>query len=58
MNNKKEFYTVQDVQQKLDRKENCAYAIIRKLNKELEAKGILTIRGKVNAKYFDERFNL
>lgn len=36
--------------------EAYAYKLIRKLNKELNAKGFLTIRGKVPEKYFLERF--
>ena len=32
-----------------------AYGIIRQLNGELEAKGILTIDGRTNRKYFYER---
>jgi hypothetical protein len=39
---------------------NCcrtkAYAIIKKLNDELEAKGYLTYPGRVSRKYFNERF--
>lgn len=33
-----------------------AYKYIRELNKELESKGYLTVRGKVPEKYFRERF--
>lgn len=32
-----------------------AYEIIKKLNAELDAKGYLTVRGKVSRKYFEER---
>lgn len=32
-----------------------AYSIIRKLNAELDKKGMITIRGKVSRKYFEER---
>lgn len=32
-----------------------AYRIVRQLNAELEAKGILTIDGRTNRKYFLER---
>ena len=32
-----------------------AYKIIRKLNKELEEKGYLTVAGRINTKYFSER---
>ena len=33
-----------------------AYKIIRRLNKELETKGFMTIAGKVSRKYFEEKF--
>lgn len=32
-----------------------AYKIIRKLNKELDDKGFITITGRVNRDYFNER---
>lgn len=32
-----------------------AYKIVRRLNEELEEKGILTISGRVNRQYFNER---
>jgi DNA-binding transcriptional regulator GbsR (MarR family) len=31
------------------------YKVIKQLNKELEERGFLTFRGRVNKKYFDER---
>lgn len=40
----------------LDVSRNYAYHIVKKLNDELEAKGILTIDGRTNRKYFYERF--
>ena len=33
-----------------------AYAIIRKLNQELESRGYMTIRGKIPEAYLRERF--
>lgn len=33
-----------------------AYAIIRKLNRELESRGYMTIRGKIPEAYLRERF--
>ena len=33
-----------------------AYKVIRRLNAELEAEGMLTIPGKVSAAYFEGRF--
>ena len=35
---------------------NTAYQTIKKLNAELEAMGKLTFRGRVNRKFFEERF--
>ena len=32
-----------------------AYKLIRKLNKEQEAQGVLTIPGRVSREYFEER---
>lgn len=32
-----------------------AYKIIRKLNQELSDKGFITVTGRVNREYFDER---
>ena len=32
-----------------------AYKLIKRLNSELEAKGFVTIRGKVSREYFQER---
>lgn len=39
----------------LDIKQTKAYALIRKLNKELEAQGKIVVSGRVSRKYFDER---
>ena len=46
---------VQDVAEELGISESYAYKIIRQLNKELAKKGIITISGRVNRKYFYER---
>lgn len=50
-----QFYTVNDVMQMLGVKQTKAYEIIRIMNDELEEMGKLTITGKVNKKYFDEK---
>lgn len=50
------FYRVQDVARELGVSESYAYRIIQKLNAELKEKGFLTISGRVNKKYFCERF--
>ena len=49
------FMRVQDVAEELGVSESYAYKIIRQLNKELDKKGIITISGRVNRKYFFER---
>lgn len=50
-----EFYQVNDVMKMLGISQSKAYVIIRDLNKELKAKGYITINGKVPKIYFDER---
>ena len=36
--------------------EILAYKIIKQLNEELEAKGFITIPGRISKKYFEEKF--
>lgn len=47
---------VDDVQKALQISEQKAYDVIRTLNEELNAKGYITIRGRVNKEYFMKRF--
>ena len=49
------FLRVNDVAEELGVSVSYAYKIIRKLNAELENKGIITIAGRVNKQYFTER---
>ena len=49
------FMRVDDVAEELGISKSYAYKIVRKLNDELEQKGIITISGRVNNKYFTER---
>lgn len=51
----KNFMRVEDVARELDVSKSYAYKIVQKLNKELEAKGYITISGRVNKQYFLER---
>ncbi len=44
----KNFMRVEDVARELDVSKSYAYKIVQKLNKELEAKGNITISGRVN----------
>ena len=49
------FMRVDEVAEELDISKSHAYKIVQKLNKELEAKGMITISGRVNKQYFMER---
>lgn len=51
----KQFYTAIEVADLCGISISSAYKIIAQLNKELEAKGYLIFRGKVNRAYFNER---
>ncbi len=53
MNN--QMLRVADVAKELDVSESYAYKIIRQLNRELKEKGFLTIAGRINRQYFNER---
>ena len=52
----KKFIRVDEVAKELEISESHAYKIMRKLNRELEAKGYITVAGRVNRQYFNERF--
>ena len=51
----KRFITAKDVVEELGVSSSYAYKLIRKLNAEREADGFVTIKGRVNRPYFDER---
>ena len=51
----KKFYTCKEVMEVMGVGESKAYKIIKKLNKELNSKGYLTVSGKISSKYFEER---
>ena len=53
-NNK--FINAQEVADETGVSKSYAYKIVQQLNNELKEKGILTVSGKVNRKYFMERF--
>lgn len=53
--NRRLFYTVDDVRRILGVSKPTAYREIKKLNDELHSKGFITISGKVPRKYFEER---
>ena len=49
------FMRVEEVAEELNISQSYAYKIVQMLNAELKEKGILTISGRVNRKYFMER---
>lgn len=49
------FIRVDEVAKELEVSKPYAYKLIRQLNDELKAKGFLTISGRVNRQYFNER---
>ena len=49
------FIRVDEVAKELDVSKPYAYKIMRQLNDELKAKGFITIAGRVNRQYFNER---
>ncbi len=52
----KNFMRVEDVAKELGVSKSYAYKIVQRLNGELKDKGYLTISGRVNRKYFMEKF--
>lgn len=46
----------EEVAKELDVSKPYAYKLIRQLNEELKSKGFITISGRVNRQYFNERF--
>ena len=53
MNNK--FICAEEVAQELSVTKPYAYKLIKRLNDELKEKGFITISGRVNRQYFNER---
>lgn len=51
----KTFMSAEEVAQEMECSKTYAYGIIKKLNAELEEKGFLVMKGKVNRRYFHER---
>lgn len=49
------FIRVEEVAQELGVSVSYAYKVIQKLNGELKAKGFITISGRINRQYFNER---
>ncbi len=51
----RQIVTVRDVMAVLAVSESKAYSIIKQLNRELAAKGYITVPGKVSRAYFEEK---
>ena len=51
----KTFLTVDEVAEILTVSKSKAYEIVRQLNKELKAKGFITVAARVSKTYFNER---
>lgn len=49
------FYSAEEVADMLDVSMSQAYTMIKKWNKELADRGFITIAGKVNKKYLQEK---
>lgn len=47
---------VEEVCDRLKVSRSCGYRVIRRLNNDLKEQGILTIPGKVNSAYLEERY--
>lgn len=50
------FITAAEMAEILGISKPYAYKIIKQLNEELDAKGFITIPGRVSKKYFEEKF--
>ena len=55
MNTATRFMNVGDVAEYLGVSTSMAYRVIQQLNKELKAKGYITIAGKVSRAYFEKK---
>lgn len=53
--NEKLFLTADDVSKYMSISKPMAYKVIKKLNNELDAKGYLTVSGKVNRRFFESK---
>ena len=50
------FISAKEVADMLGISKSKAYRIVRELNEELEAKGFITVAGRVSRKFFEEKF--
>lgn len=54
----KRFLGANDIAEILGCSASYAYNVIRQLNEEMKEKNYITVRGKINAKYFYKRVGL
>lgn len=54
-NEEAKFLRVTEVASLLECSESHAYKVMQKLNKELEAKGKITVKGRISRRYLMER---
>ena len=57
MNAVKNFLNAADVSEYMGISKPMAYKIIRRLNDELRAQGFVTVSGKINRRYFEQKVN-
>lgn len=50
------FVTAGEIAEELGISKPFAYKLVRQMNEDLEAKGFLTIAGRVSRKYYEEKF--
>lgn len=50
------FVTAGQIAEELGVSKPFAYKLVRQMNEELEAKGFLTIAGRVSRKFYEEKF--
>lgn len=53
---KKIYYTAEEISEMLGISMGTSYRIIRNLNKDLKLKGFIVIAGKLPIKYFEEKY--
>ena len=57
MQKQKNFLSASDVSEYMDISIPMAYKIIRKLNDDLKEQGFITVSGKINRRYFEQKVN-
>ena len=50
------YYTAEEISKMIGVGKTSAYAIVKKLNKELSDKGYIVVSGKIPKNYFNEKY--